>query len=223
MNKILIVEDDDGIRTTLQEILTEREFLVETVADGAKVLDALKKTFPDLLILDLGLPNISGESICKEVHKIYPDLPIMILTAKNNSEDVVNGLTIGAVDYIRKPFDMEELIARINVRLKVINADSLQIDDLRMNTKTMEVKRGKEIINLTPHEFKLLQYLLMNKGQVLSREMILNRVWQYTYDVDSRVVDVYIGYLRKKIDKNSKKPLITGLRGFGYSIKASKA
>lgn len=219
MNKILIVEDDEGIRTTLKEILTEREFLVDTAVDGVAALNIIKKSPPDLLLLDLGLPKISGESICKEVHKIYPDLPIIIVTAKNNSQDVVNGLTIGAIDYIRKPFDIDELIARIKVRLKVVETDTLHVDDLQMNTKNMEVTRGGKVISLTPHEFKLLQYLLMNKGQVLTREMILNRVWQYTYDVDSRVVDVYIGYLRKKLDTDSSKPLITGLRGFGYSIK----
>lgn len=219
MNKILLVEDDEGIRTTLKEILTERGFLIEALDDGALALDAIKKSPPDLLLLDLGLPKISGESICKETHKMYPDLPIIILTAKNNSKDVVNGLTIGAIDYISKPFDVDELIARMKVRLKIVDTDVLKADDLRMNTKTMEVTRGKNLIHLTPHEFKLLQYLLMNKGQVLTREMILNRVWQYTYDVDSRVVDVYIGYLRKKIDENAKKPIIVGLRGFGYSIK----
>lgn len=219
MNKILLVEDDEGIRTTLKDILTERGFIVDCLEDGAKAMEILKKTPPDLLLLDLGLPNISGESICKEAHKMYPGLPVIILTAKNNTEDVVNGLTIGAVDYIRKPFDIDELIARIKLRLKVVDTEVLQIDDLKMNVKTMEVTRGKKIIALTPHEFKLLEYLLMNKGHVLTREMILNRVWQYTYDVDSRVVDVYIGYLRKKIDDKTKKPLISGLRGFGYSIK----
>lgn len=219
MNKLLIIEDDEGIRLTLKEILTEREFLVDTLEDGSKALEIFKKSPPDLLLLDLGLPTISGESICHEVHAMYPDLPIIILTAKNNSQDVVNGFSIGAIDYMSKPFDVEELIARIKARLKVVDTAILQVDDLQMNTKNMEVMRGGKLISLTPHEFKLLQYLLMNKGRVLTREMILNRVWQYSYDVDSRVVDVYIGYLRKKIDEKSKKPLISGLRGFGYSIK----
>lgn len=219
MNKILLVEDDDGIRTTLKEILIERGFLVDTLEDGGEVLKIIKKSPPDLLLLDLGLPKISGESICKEVHKLYPNLPIIILTAKKNTEDVVNGLTIGAVDYISKPFQLDELIARIKLRLKIIDTEVLKADDLEMNIKTMEVTRSGKIINLTPHEFKLLQYLLINKGHVLTREMILSRVWQYSYDVDSRVVDVYIGYLRKKIDGNSQKQLINGLRGFGYSIK----
>lgn len=219
MNKILLVEDDEAIQKTLKDILIQRGFLVDALGDGAQALALLKKSPPDLVLLDLGLPNISGESICKEAHKLYPELPIIILTAKNQTADVVNGLTIGAVDYIAKPFEIDELLARIKVRLKLVESDTLEVSDLQMNTKTMEVMRNGKKITLTPHEFHLLQYLLMNKGTVLTREMILNRVWQYSYDVDSRVVDVYIGYLRKKIDGKSKNPLISSLRGFGYTIK----
>lgn len=220
MNKILLVEDDEGIRKALKDILIEKGFIVDTESDGAKALATIKKSPPDLLLLDLGLPTISGESICKETHTLYPDLPIIILTAKNQTADVVNGLTIGAIDYISKPFEIEELLARIKVRLKFVANDVLKVGSLHMNMDTMEVTRGDEVITLTPHEFRLLQYLLMNKGRVLTREMILNRVWQYSYDVDSRVVDVYIGYLRKKIEGKSQKEIITCIRGFGYSIKA---
>lgn len=219
MHKILLIEDDDDIRKTLKDILIQRGFLVETIGDGAEALSLIKKLPPDLLLLDLGLPNISGESICKEAHKLYPDLPIIILTAKNQTSDIVNGLTIGAVDYIPKPFEIDELLARIKVRLKLAESELLEAGDLQMNTKTMAVTRGGKKITLTPHEFRLLQYLLMNKGSVLTREMILNRVWQYSYDIDSRVVDVYIGYLRKKVDGGTKNPLIVSLRGFGYTIK----
>lgn len=219
MNKILLVEDDKAIQTTLRDILIDRGFLVDAIGDGGEALNIIKKTPPDILLLDLGLPNISGESICKETHKLYPELPIIILTAKNQSSDVVHGLTIGAIDYISKPFEIDELLARIKIRLKFVEADVLEAEDLLMNTKSMEVTRSGKPITLTPHEFRLLQYLLMNKGTVLTREMILNRVWQYSYDVDSRVVDVYIGYLRKKIDGDTKSPLITSLRGFGYIIK----
>ncbi len=219
MNKILVVEDDPGIREMLKDILIERGFLVETLEDGSQVLDKLKKSLPDLILLDLGLPKISGESICREVHKLYPSLSIFILTAKNSTENIVNSFNIGAIDFVPKPFDTEELLARIKTRLKMVDVDTLEVDDLKMNIKKLEVTRSGKIIHLTPYEFKLLQYLLMNKGQVLSRDMILNRVWQFAYDVDSRVVDVYIGYLRKKIDRNTKKPLIVGHRGFGYSIK----
>lgn len=218
MNKIFLVEDDEAIASTLRDILIDKGFSVDTFTDGAEIMDMLKKLPPDLLLLDLGLPKIDGESVCREAHKLYPNLPIIILTAKNQSADVVRGLSIGAVDYISKPFDIDELLARIKLRLKFVESEVLQTEDLKMNTQTMEVTRGNTTIPLTPHEFRLLQYLLMNKGRVLTREMILNRVWQYSYDVDSRVVDVYIGYLRRKIDEGAKKALINSVRGFGYSI-----
>lgn len=220
MYNILLVEDDDAIQKTLRDILIQRGFLVDALSDGLGVMDRIQVSPPDLILLDLGLPKISGESICKEVHALHPDIPIIILTAKNQTADVVNGLAIGAVDYIAKPFEIDELLARIKVRLKFVETDTLQVDDLHMNIKTMEVTRAGKPILLTPHEFRLLQYLLMNKGIILTREMILNRVWQYSHDVDSRVVDVYIGYLRKKIDGDTKNPLIASLRGFGYTIKA---
>ncbi len=220
MNKIFLVEDDEGISSTLRDILIDKGFSVDVFGDGAAALEMIKKIAPDLLLLDLGLPKIDGESVCKEAHKLYPDLPIIILTAKNQSSQVVHGLSIGAADYMSKPFEIDELLARIKLRMKFVDSDVLSADDLKMNLSTMEVTRGSEIIPLTPHEFKLLQYLLTNKGRVLTREMILNRVWQYSYDVDSRVVDVYIGYLRKKIDGNAKKELINSVRGFGYSIHA---
>lgn len=219
MNKILLVEDDEDIRGTLSEILIERGFLVDVAEDGSIALNLLKKNLPDLMLLDLGLPKISGESVCKETHNLFPDLPIIILTAKNQTADVVNGLKIGAIDYIPKPFEIDELLARINVHLRSSENDILEAHDLRMNIKTMEVTRAEHVINLTPHEFRLLQYLLMNKGRVLTREMILSRVWKYSYDIDSRVVDVYIGYLRKKIDGKFGKELVSSVRGFGYCIK----
>lgn len=219
MNKILLVEDDNVIRESLKDILVENGFIVNQAIDGALAIKILKESPPDLLLLDLGLPKISGESVCIEAHKLYPDLPIIILTAKNKTQDVVNGLTIGAVDYVPKPFNIEELLARIKVRFKQNENDILEAYDLTLNTKTMEVARAGKLIELSPHEFRLLHYLLINKGRVLTREMILSRVWQYSYDVDSRVVDVYIGYLRKKIDNGYSEKLITSTRGFGYRIK----
>jgi DNA-binding response OmpR family regulator len=187
--------------------------------DGAQALHILKKAPPDLVILDLGLPKLTGESVCIEAKKQYPDLPIIILTAKNHTTEVVHGFQLGADDYVAKPFELEELLARIKSKLKNTEQELLQVADLTLNTKSLEVIRNGKNILLSPHEFKLLQYLMMNKGTVLTREMILNRIWQYAYDVDSRVVDVYIGYLRRKIDTGSKKKLINSIRGFGYVIK----
>lgn len=219
MNKILVVEDDTTIRECIRDFLTDKSYLVDTVDDGARAIDVIKKSPPDLVILDLGLPKVSGESVCKEVKKMYPRLPVIILTARNHTSEVIHGFQLGADDYMSKPFELEELLARVKAKLKDTDQEVLQIADLKLNTKSLEITRKDKPIILSPHEFKLLQYLMMNKGTVLTREMILNRIWQYSYDVDSRVVDVYIGYLRKKIDAGFEKKLINSVRGFGYVIK----
>lgn len=219
VNKILIVEDDTSIQEFLRELLLDNGYSVETASDGVIALNLIKKSQPDLVLLDLGLPNLAGEAVCTEIRKKYPDLPVIILTAKDDVSDVVKGLNLGADDYITKPFVADELLARIRARLRHGEEVTLQVGDLEVNNKTFEVKRSDKSITLSPHEFKLLQYLMSNKGRVLTREMILNRVWLYSYEVDTRVVDVYIGYLRKKIDSEYKKKLIQSVRGFGYMIK----
>jgi DNA-binding response OmpR family regulator len=219
MNRILVAEDDATIREGIQSFLTESNYIVDAVEDGAAALEAVRRRLPDLVILDLGLPKITGESVCQEIKKQFPDLPVIILTAKNQTQDIVSGFKLGADDYISKPFELEELIARINVRLKSETSTSIEVDDLVLDPQAVRVTRSGKEIQLTPHEFKLLHYLLINKGRVLTREMILNRVWKYSMDVDSRVVDVYIGYLRKKVDSKATKKLISSVRGFGYIIK----
>lgn len=219
MNRILLAEDDTAIREGIKSFLVENNYLVDAVEDGAAALESVKKHQPDLVILDLGLPKITGESVCREIKKTFPSLPVIILTAKNQTEDVVSGFKLGADDYIGKPFELAELMARIAVRLKGETTTIIEIEDLKLDPQAVRVTRGDREIQLTPHEFKLLHYLLVNKGKVLTREMILNRVWQYSLDVDSRVVDVYVGYLRKKIDGESHKKLISSVRGFGYIIK----
>lgn len=219
MNRILVAEDDASIREGIQTFLTDNNYMVDAVEDGAAALDSVRRRQPDLVILDLGLPKITGESVCQEIKKQFPELPVIILTAKNQTTDVVTGFKLGADDYIGKPFELEELMARIAVRLKSETSTKIEIDDLVLDPQAVRVTRNNKDIQLTPHEFKLLHYLLVNKGRVLTREMILNRVWKYSMDVDSRVVDVYVGYLRKKIDSNSKKKLISSVRGFGYIVK----
>lgn len=220
MHKILVVEDDEAIRNGICDFLLSNNYLVDSVSDGAEALAYVKRLTPDLVILDLTIPKITGESVCAEIKKNNPEVPVIILTAKNKSADVVGGFSLGADDYISKPFELEELMARIRVRLKSGHVDGkLEAGDLVLDPQAMTVTRGKEDITLTPHEFKLLEFLLMNKGKVLTREMILNRVWEYSYDVDTRVVDVYVGYLRKKIDSHHTKKLISSMRGFGYVIK----
>lgn len=218
---ILIVEDDLGLQKYLKELLLDNGFSAQSASDGIQALNSIAKLAPDLVLLDLGLPNMSGESVCMEIRKKYPELKVIILTAKDGVEDIVHGLDLGADDYVTKPFVADELLARVKARLRASNGnnDKFEVDDLVLNTKTLEVKRGEVPIQLTPQEFKLLQYLMSNKGRILTREMILNRVWLYSPDIETRVVDVYMGYLRKKIDIQFDKKLIHSVRGFGYMIK----
>ncbi len=218
----MIVEDHKDLQEYLRLIIVENGYTVESAYTGSEAIKALNRSLPDLVLLDLGLPDISGETLCKDFKKKYPDLSIIILTARDTTDDVVHGLDLGADDYIAKPFQAEELLARLKARLRQIKNSSntpLRIDDLELDGQKVQVKRGSQLIDLTQKEFMLLEYLMRNKGQVLSREMILDRVWAYSNDVESRVVDVYIGYLRKKIDGKSSKKLIHSVRGFGYVIK----
>lgn len=219
VQNILLVEDDKNIREFVQQALLEVGFKVSSTPDGAEALKIIKEGNIDLVVLDLGIESISGETVCIEAKKIYPELPIIILTARNKAEDVVKGLGLGADDYVSKPFDFEELLARIKTRLKKNNSHLLEIDGLRLNTQSLEVYRDDKKIDLTAKEIRLLEYLMTNKGVVLSRERILNHIWAYSPDVETRVVDVYIGYLRNKIDKGHNRPLIESVRGFGYVIK----
>lgn len=218
---ILIVEDDKGVQTYLKELLLDNGYSATIASDGIQALTHLTKHQPDMILLDLGLPNMSGESVCREIRKKHKDLPIIILTAKDTTSDIVQGLDLGADDYITKPFVADELLARIKARLRKTEGgtNKLKIDDLELDNQTLEVKRGEKMIQLTPQEFKLLQYLMSNKGRILTREMILNRIWLYSTDVETRVVDVYMGYLRKKIDEGFEKKLLHSVRGFGYVIK----
>lgn len=218
---ILIVEDDSGLQKYLKELLLDNGYSTQVASDGVQALNSVQKLPPDLILLDLGLPNMSGEAVCAEIRKKYPDVKVIILTAKDGIADIVQGLNLGADDYITKPFVADELLARIKARLRNQdgNDSKLTVGDLELDTKTLEVKRSDILIQLTPQEFKLLQYLMSNRGRILTREMILNRVWLYSPDIETRVVDVYMGYLRKKVDQGTEKKLLHSVRGFGYMIK----
>lgn len=221
LKKILIVEDDKELREYLRDFLRNNNYSIDLVTDGASALNYTKNVRPDLVVLDLGLPDVDGKTVCVEIKKNHPDLPILMLTARSSTNDVVTGFNLGADDYMSKPFVADELVARIRARLRNDDSDQtlLQVADLEMNTKTMEVKRAGNSIRLTKTEFDLLQYLMKSKGKVLTRENILNRIWLYSPDIESRVVDVYVGYLRKKIDNGYNKKLIKSIRGFGYTLR----
>lgn len=220
-NTILIVEDEAELQKYLKESLEDNDFLVKTAPDGIKALGMIAEAEPDLVLLDLGLPNMTGESVCLEIRKKYPNLKVIILSARNDTLDIVKGLNLGADDYITKPFTLEELMARINARLRSNSSNSVikKAADLELNQETHEVKRGKNLIELSPTEFRLLEYFIINKGKVLTREMILSKIWSASPDIETRSVDIYVGYLRKKVDGDNKEKLIKSIRGFGYILK----
>lgn len=218
---ILVVEDDTGLQKYLKELLSSEGFAVLSASDGIQALNSIQKLPPDLVLLDLTLPNMTGESVCLEIRKKYPKLRVIILTAKDGVADIVHGLNLGADDYMTKPFLADELLARVKARLRYQDGSdsTLKVGDLELDNNTFEVRRSEKGIQLTPQEFKLLQYLMNNKGRILTREMILNRVWLFSPEIETRVVDVYMGYLRKKIDSGCDKKLLHSVRGFGYMIK----
>ena len=218
---VMVIEDEQDVRKFINNLLLDHGYSVVEASDGVKALDLIESRRPDLVILDLGLPKLSGESVMTEIRKKFPDMPVVILTAKDAVSDIVKGFNLGADDYITKPFKGEELIARAKARLKHLEHGGtiLKVGNLELNTKTFEVKRGEDRISLSHKEYELLQYLMINAGRVLTRDMILQRIWPTADYIEPRVVDVYIGYLRKKIDNNQNKQLINTVRGFGYVIR----
>jgi len=224
---ILVVEDEAKIARLLQIELECEGYQVEISSNGLDALERYRAGGFDLILLDVMLPGISGIELLRRIRANDSHTAILLLTAKSSVEDKVSGLDLGANDYITKPFQIEELLARIRaaLRLRSTPAESsvdkqwLETADLKLNMATREVTRDGIPIELTPREFDLLVYLLQNKRQVMNREQIVEAVWGYDYYGDTNVVDVYIRYLRRKIDQNHKPELIHTVRGVGYVLK----
>lgn len=228
---ILVVEDEEKILRLLELELEYEGYEVGKAADGLQAFELFMSREWDLVLLDIMLPGISGIELLRRIRSHNTNTPVILLTAKSSVEDKVSGLDLGANDYITKPFQIEELLARIRAALRIkpleipkdeAPTDLLQIADLVVNEQTREVIRGDEHIELTPREFDLLVYLLKNKRLVLNREQIIEAVWGYDYIGDTNVVDVYIRYLRKKMDQNAEQPLIHTVRGVGYVLREEK-
>ncbi|MGN7177707.1 DNA-binding response regulator [Paenibacillus sp. FSL R5-0490] len=227
---ILVAEDEAKIARLLEIELEFEGYQVTKAMDGFQAMELYRTGSWDLIILDIMLPGFSGIEILRRIRSKDKQTPILLLTAKSSVEDKVSGLDLGANDYITKPFQIEELLARIRAALRVKTAavqettaiDCLEVSDLKLNEKTREVSRGDQSIELTPREFDLLVYLMTNKKQVLNREQILEAVWGYDFLGDTNVVDVYIRYLRKKIDLPEMPSLIHTIRGVGYVLKETK-
>jgi DNA-binding response OmpR family regulator len=200
--KILVIEDEPGIVDFLQRGLAALGFEVASALDGITGTEMALAGDVDLVVLDMMLPGRSGLDVLAQVHETKPTLPVIALTARGEIEDRVAGLDAGAVDYLTKPFSLSELAARIRAQLRVAaqaSSTTLRGGDIEVNLITREVRRGTELVRLSTTEFELLVYLLRNQGHVLSREQILRAVWGYDYDPGTNVVDVYIGYLRRKL------------------------
>lgn len=219
---VLVVDDEDGIRDLVAMTLRYEGFEVATAATGMEGLEAADRHRPDVILLDIMLPDIDGHEVLRRLNAGGNRAPILFLTAKDAPEDRVRGLTLGADDYISKPFSVAELIARVHVALRRTSRsrrpERLQFADLTLDEETFEVLRGGHAVNLTATEFKLLRYLLLNPRRVLSKQQILDYVWDYDFDGDANVVETYISYLRKKIDRYDP-PLIQTVRGFGYCLR----
>jgi DNA-binding response OmpR family regulator len=221
--KVVIIEDNVQLIEYIKEFLkTNAEFNVIGFTSGLEALKYLKSEKPDIVIIDLQLEDVHGETICKEIRKNYLDIPIIILTGDKSHSSIVSCLNSGADDYITKPFDSEEFLARIRARLRFNLTKSttnlLTNKDLILNTDTLEVFIKDQKIDFTAKEFELLKYLLINKFRVSTRDKILFSVWDHATDVDTRVVDVHIGKLRKKLEKYGAKNYIESVRGYGYKL-----
>lgn len=224
MNKILIVEDEPKVATFIKKGLEENNFEAKIANDGQEGLDIAFNEFFDIIILDLNLPIISGLELCKQIRVVNSKVPIIMLTAMGTTEDKITGFNSGADDYLVKPFEFRELLVRVKALIKRSGNDTLisnilKVADLEMNLDTKVVKRGNKKIELTAKEFMLLEYFVRNKEKVHSRATIAEKVWDITFDTGTNVIDVYINFLRKKIDKDFTTKLIHTQVGMGYVLK----
>ena len=222
--KLLVVEDEPNLLSIIRKGLSENNNEVSVAMDGRTALEMIQNHSFDVVILDIMLPDINGIEICRRLRASKNFVPVLLLTALGTTENVVTGLNAGADDYMIKPFKFSELEARISALARRSNQDNrpndiLVIEDLEIDGRSKSVKRSGESIVLTAKEFKLLYYLAKNAGNILSREQLLDNVWDINFDMNTNVVDVYINYLRNKIDKPFENKLIHTMKGLGYVIR----
>jgi two-component system, OmpR family, response regulator len=228
-DRILVVDDEENIRVLLSATLRLTGFEVEVASDGVACLHAADDFEPDLVILDVMLPDMDGFAVAEQLRSSGRQTPVLFLTARHSVRDRITGLTVGGDDYVTKPFDLEEVVLRVQAILRRITAalpalehEVLRYADLELDETAHEVRRAGVPIELSPTEFKLLRYLMRNAGKVVSKDQILDRVWSYDFGGNGRIVESYIYYLRKKIDSVDP-PLIHTVRGFGYALRQPRA
>lgn len=220
--RILVIEDEAKVGAFIRRALEEESAAVDLCADGGEGLEWALGGSYDAIVLDLMLPNMPGLEILKRIRKEGLQTPVLILTARSQVDQRVQGLDAGADDYLTKPFAIEELLARIRVLLRRGSGEAkgiLQVDDLVLNPASREVTRGGQRIELTSKEYALLEYLMRNHGRVLTRPMISEHVWNLDFDTFTNVIDVYVNYLRNKIDRGHERKLIHTVRGSGYVLR----
>lgn len=222
--KILVIEDRREVLDVLQRTLSDNGFAVITATDGDEGLQAALDQQPHLIILDIGLPKRNGLSVARELRARAFTAPVLMLTARDTVTDKVQGFEAGADDYLAKPFDYDELLARVRALLRrsTIREEStlMKVGDLTLNAMSREVMRGERVVALTQKEYALLEYLMRHAGMPVSREQISEHVWKQDFDPTTNIVDVYINYLRKKIDHDADKALVQTVRGVGYMLSA---
>jgi two-component system OmpR family response regulator len=220
--RLLLVDDEENLRSMLEAALRHVGFEVHPAATGREALDTVAAVRPDLIVLDVMLPDLDGFEVCRRLRTEGSRTPVLFLTARDGTDDKVRGLTLGGDDYLVKPFSLEELVARINAVLRrsgLAQSDAvLACGDLEMDDDAHRVQRAGVDVSLSPTEYNLLRYLLLNKGKVVSKAQILDHVWQYDFGGDGGVVETYIGYLRRKVD-NVEPRLIHTIRGVGYALR----
>jgi len=223
--KILIVDDERAVRESLQRALELEGYEIELAADGREALERLGADgHVDAVLLDVLMPGMDGLEVCRTIRRNGNPVPVLMLTARTQVEDRVEGLDAGADDYVTKPFALEELLARLRALLRRTadgSGETLSFADLELDPGTREVRRGGELIELTRTEFSLLELFMLNPRQVLTRSVIFERVWGYDFGYGSNSLDVYIGYLRRKTEAGGKPRLIQTVRGVGYALRES--
>ncbi len=220
--RILVVEDEKKLAQFIELELKYEGYQVNIAYDGLEGLTAARESHPDLIVLDWMLPGLSGLELCRRLRQTGDAVPVILLTAKDEISDRVAGLDAGADDYVVKPFSVEELLARVRAHLRRTQEDDpdvLRFEDLSLNRRTREVYRGDRAIELTAKEFDLLEYLISHPRQVMTRDQILEQVWGYDFMGDSNIIEVYIRYLRLKLEANDEKRLIQTVRSVGYVLR----
>ena len=226
--KVLIVDDEPNIRDLLSTSLRFAGFNVHAVANGADAVHAAEKGEPDIILLDVMLPDMNGFSVTKKIRSMGITAPVLFLTARDETEDKITGLTVGGDDYMTKPFSLDEIVARIHAILRRTKAAEveesvLEVGEIKINQDAHDVFVNGTLVDLSPTEYKLLRFLISNPNRVLTKAQILDHVWEYDFNGEMGIVESYVSYLRKKLDPLTTEPLIQTKRGVGYMYKSTKA